>query len=143
MTQPDNTSAVLLIEAHDDTRVRYEHALRDAGFDADAIAEYSTALRVLAQLRPSVIVAGFHRDTRDECLAFCQRLKADSRMRAIPIVLVSGSIDQDDLQRAMDISLLALAVPPLDGSKLVGAVKGVLAAQPSVLMPVIERRHAS
>lgn len=127
----DSTAPVLLIEGHDESRRRHEDTLREAGFAVNSVSDCGAALQVLADLVPRLVVLSFDPQTRDECLALCLQLKADPRTRDVPVILASARIDESDLRFAMDVSVLAVAVPPLDGTKLASAVKGVLAVRPT------------
>ena len=126
-----STATIILVEPHDDSRWRYETALRDAGFDVRAVAECGAAALMLSSFVPSLLIASFDERTHDDCIALCLHVKTDPRTRAVPIILASPSVDEGDVRRATDISVLAVAVPPNDGTKLASAVKGVLAARPT------------
>jgi two-component system, chemotaxis family, chemotaxis protein CheY len=105
----------------------YADALRNAGFTVVMTPDCTVALYALSEVTPQIVVASFHPGTHDECLVFCERLKSDSRTRAIPILLTSENINRDDLQRATDISVLGVSIGPQDGAKMTSAVRGVLA----------------
>ena len=81
----------------------------------------------VGEITPQIVIASFDPRTHDECFAFCERLKADTRRKTIPILLTSAIINGEDLQRATDMSVLGLTVGPHDGAKMLAAVKGVLA----------------
>jgi CheY-like chemotaxis protein len=121
------SSVVLLIEPNDDSRAVYAAALRKAGFTVVATPDCASGLYAVAEVTPQVVIAGYNLRTRDECLAFCERLKAESRTRAIPILLTSETINGDDLQRATDMKVLGIAVGPHDEAKMTAAVRAVLA----------------
>jgi len=121
------SSVVLLIEPNEDSRHVYADALRDAGFTVVMAPDCAAGRYALAEVTPQIVIASFNRQTHDECLAFCERLKADSRTRAIPILLTSETINGDDLRRATDISVLGLSIGQQDGAKMISAVRGVLA----------------
>lgn len=120
--------ALLLIDPGDETRALHADALRHVGFDVLAVDDCETALEALTTLTPQLIIASFNPRTREECLAFCERLKADPRTRSVPILLTSHAINRDDLRRATDTSALVLSLAsPLDHMKLTSAVRGMLA----------------
>jgi CheY-like chemotaxis protein len=124
------SSVVLLIEPTDEPRTVYADALRGSGFTVIVVPDCQAALYALAELTPQIIIVSFDSRTHDESLAFCGRLKADSRTRAIPILLMSEAIDGDDLRRANEMKVLGVTVGRRDGAKITGAVQGVLAASP-------------
>jgi len=121
------SSVVLLLEPNDDSRTEYTASLRAAGFTVVATPNCAVAHYALAEITPQIVIASFDPRTHVECLAFCERLKSDARTRVIPILLTSATINDDDLQRATEMSVLGLTVGPHDGAKMLAAVKGVLA----------------
>jgi CheY-like chemotaxis protein len=121
------TSVVLLIEPTDQSRTVYADALRGSGYIVVGVPDCTAALSALAELTPHIIIVGFDPRTHDECLAFCARLKADPRTVAIPTLLMSETIDGEDLHRATDMKVLGVTVGQRDAAKITGAVRGVLA----------------
>ncbi len=96
----------------------YAAALRKAGFIVVATPDCAAGLYALAEVPPQVVIVSFDLHTHDECLAFCERLKAESRTRAIPILLTSETFTGDDLQRPTDMKVLGIAVGPHDQAKM-------------------------
>ena len=121
------SSVVLLIHPDDHSRAVYGDALRNAGFTVVTAPDCAAGLYALSEVTPQIVIASFDSYTHDECLAFCERLEGDSRTRAIPILLTSETLDGTDLQRAMDMKVLGIAIGPHDEAKITGAVRGVLA----------------
>ena len=120
------SGVVLLIRPDDNSRAVYGNALRNAGFTVIMAPDYAAGLYALTEVTPQIVIVSFDPHTHDECLAFCERLKADSRTRAIPMLLTSETADGADLQRAMDMKVLGIAIGPHDEAKITGAVRGVL-----------------
>lgn len=119
---------ILLIDPSTESRALHADALRRDGFNVVAVADCDVALKVLtAPTLPQLIVTSFDIHTREECLAFCERLNSDVRTRTVPVLLTSEYIDRDDMVRATDLRVLTVTVAPRDGAKLTGAVRGVLA----------------
>ena len=123
----ETSGVVLLIHPDDNSRAVYADALRNAGFTVVMAPDCAAGLYAISEVTPQIVVASFDRHTHDECLVFCERLKGDSRTRAIPILLTSETIDGADLQRATDMKVLGIAIGPHDEAKITGAVRGVLA----------------
>ena len=137
----DTSGLVLLIEPNDDSRAIYSDALRRAGFTVVMAPACAAGLYALAEITPQIVIASFDPRTRDECLAFCERLKSNSRTRAIPILLKTETINGDDLRRATEISVLGVSIGPQDGAKITSAVRGVLAvAEGPASLPQPERK---
>ena len=87
-----SASTVLLIEPNETSRTSYADALRHSGFTVVVVPESTTALDSLAEVNPHIVIARFDRHTHDGCVALCERLKADSRTQAIPILFTSAGI---------------------------------------------------
>ena len=121
------SSVVLLIEPNEKSGAAYGDALRGSGFTVVLVPDTATALYALTEITPQIVIARFDPRTHDECLAFCERLKGESRTRDIPILLTSDTVSGDDLQRATNISVLGVSIGPHDGGKMTSAVRGVLA----------------
>jgi CheY-like chemotaxis protein len=137
---PGASTIVLLIEPKDESRAVHADALRRAGFTVIAVPDCAAGLYAVAEVTPQIVVASYNPRTRDECFAFCERLKDGSRTKAIPVLLTAETITTDDLQRATDMKVLGVAAGPDDEVKITGAVRGVLAvAQTRVTMPRRER----
>ena len=120
-------SVILLIEPQDDLRAAYAASLRASGFTVVDAPDCAVAHYALAEITPQIVVVSFEPRTHEECIAFCERLKADTRTSTIPILLTSATINGDDLQRATPISVFGLTLGPHDGAKMLAAVKGALA----------------
>jgi CheY-like chemotaxis protein len=122
-------ASILLVEPHDHLRDAYTEALRDAGFNVTAVARLTEAFAIGPKLRPSVIVANLDPQPREELLSYVEKLQADRRTLAKPVLLMSEHVERHDLQFATDVGALIVAVGPFDKEKLVATVQGVLAAQ--------------
>ena len=108
----------------------YADALRAADLDVADVNDDERALQLAALTRPRVIAAGFDASTRAIRLAFCRAIRGDARTAGIPVLLLQAAdATPDDVGLATDAGVLVLSVPPDDGTKLVAAINGVLAAQ--------------
>jgi CheY-like chemotaxis protein len=117
-----------LVDPNLDSGAHHADALRRNGYSVVVVADCDAALIALTRLTPRVIIVNFDSRTRDHCLAFCDRLKADVQTRAVPVLLTSDAINRDDLRRATNTKALVLSLgSPLDEMKLTSAVRGVLA----------------
>ena len=119
---------VLLIEPDEKSSTVYADALRGSGFTVVVVPDTAEAADALMEIAPQIIIARFDPRTHDECFALCERLKADARTTAIPLLLTSAGMSANDLERATHISVLGVSIGPRDGGKITSAVRGVLAA---------------
>jgi CheY-like chemotaxis protein len=122
-----HSAHVLLLDARNIERIRYADTLRSAGLLVTALADAETAYRVAVERQPRVIIACVNGANRNDRLAFCRRLKADPRTQTIPTLLASTTLSAEDIRLATASGALAIAVSPNDGTKLVSAIRGVLA----------------
>jgi CheY-like chemotaxis protein len=139
----DTSSVVLLIEPKDESRAAHTDALRGAGFTVVAVADCRAGLYALSELTPQIIVASVNPETHDECLTLCERLRADPRTKAVPILLTAETITTEGLERAADMKVLGIAVGPHDEAKITGAVRGVLAVSAEHTSMSPPERHVS
>jgi PleD family two-component response regulator len=103
--------------------------LREAGLEVVKRSDSGSALETVRKVRPRVIIASFDSQTREDRLTFCRTVKADPSTTRIPIVLAATDQREDDTALATDPGVLVVTMVERDVSKLVAAVKGVLAAQ--------------
>jgi CheY-like chemotaxis protein len=122
-------TSLLLFESDDNARAAYVQALREAGcmvaIATDSAHAYESAIANV----PDVIVVGFDTEVRDDRFGLCRRLGAEPRMRQVPILLTSTTVEQRDLELATSTGVLALVLESRDAAKLVSAVRGVVAAR--------------
>ena len=60
---------------------------------------------------------------RVDGLEVLQRVRADARLRRIPVVILSSSREESDLARSWDLGMNAYVVKPVDVDQFFGAVK--------------------
>ena len=78
---------------------------------------------------------------RNDRLSFCRQIKGEPRTRPIPILLMTESLMEHDVELATDPGVLVLTMAPNDVAKLVAAVNGVLAAQRAEPLSASVRRR--
>ena len=121
--------SLLLLEADESARVAYTRALRDAGWTVSMAADSTDAYAAAVAHVPDVIVVGFDDTVREDRYSLCKRLGAHASTRHVPILLTSAAADQRDLELATTTGVLALVLESRDVTKLVSAVRGVVAAR--------------
>ena len=60
---------------------------------------------------------------RMDGLEVLQRIRADEKLRRIPVVILSSSREESDLARSWDLGVNAYVVKPVDVTQFFGAVK--------------------
>ena len=119
---------VLLVEPTDARNQQHSESLARAGFRVSSVqTEEVEVARVLEQ-RPAVIAADLDSAglvmTRD----LARRLRQDREARLIPFVIYGHHLHPQDIEDAARAGALWLQLEPTDGSRLVAAARGLLAA---------------
>ena len=114
MTSVPKTSpvAVLLVEDHADSRQMYAEFLR-LQFTVVEAGDGINALELMAQIRPDVVVTDLALPRMDG-FELVRRMKADERLRDVPVIALSGFSGADHEERARQAgSSLVLQKPCL------------------------------
>jgi two-component system, cell cycle response regulator DivK len=90
---------VLLVEGHEDTRALYALALAASGFDVVAVQDSGEACTRAWEIHPDIIVTDLPMPN-DDGWQFVHNLKQNPRTRDIPVVAVSGYVQQSLCERA-------------------------------------------
>ena len=111
-TGPTNPPTVLLVEDHVDSRQMYAEFLR-IDYTVVEAEDGVCALEVMRETRPDIVVTDLALPRMDgfELMA---RMRADERLRAVPIIALSGYSGGDHEERARQAgSTLVLLKPCL------------------------------
>lgn len=102
MTSVPKTSplAVLLVEDHADSRQMYAEFLR-MQFTVVEAGDGINALEVMAETRPDVVVTDLALPRMDG-FELVRRMKADERLRDVPVIALSGFSGADHEERARE-----------------------------------------
>ena len=104
--------AVLLVEDHADSRQMYAEFLR-LQFTVVEAGDGVNALELMAQTRPDVVVTDLALPRMDG-FELVRRMKADERLRDVPVIALSGFSGADHEERARQAgSSLVLQKPCL------------------------------
>ena len=120
---------VLLAES---AHAEHHHAeiLARAGLRVIRLPAHEVTSALMRDVKPAIIAIEFDGLQPNDGLDLAPRLRADARPRAIPIpVIVYGhGLSAADIERAATGGAMWLQLEPSDGTKLVAAIRGVLAA---------------
>ncbi|MBD9368069.1 response regulator [Xanthomonas sp. XNM01] len=75
-----------------------------------------------ADVDPAVLLLDIKMPRMDG-LEVLQRIRADERLRRLPVVILSSSREESDLARSWDLGANAYVVKPVDVEQFFGAVK--------------------
>lgn len=116
---------VLVVEDDADTLAMYECCLEQSGFRvAEAMTAFS-ALRMLSETVPDVVLADIGLPGMDG-VEFCRRLRQHPVAHSTPAVAVTGWAMATDLQRAREAGYNSVLVKPCDPAVLVQEIHRLL-----------------
>ncbi|HSO43593.1 MAG TPA: diguanylate cyclase, partial [Rhodospirillales bacterium] len=122
------THVVLLVD--DDAVVRFmaHEALEDAGFTVAETDNGASALEMLVEVRPSVIMLDIVMPGMDG-FAACAAIRATSIGAHIPVVMMTGLDDDDSINRAFEAGATTFITKPLSLAILVHRLRYVVRTQ--------------
>ena len=122
---PPTRPLVLFIEGHIDTRALYSLALSAMGFDVVAARDGDDAYRRAWDAHPDIVVTDLAMPGYD-AWRFLQDLKDDPDTRDIPVVAVTGHVEQSIRERAERDGFAAFVPKPCPPDTLALELRRVL-----------------
>jgi two-component system, cell cycle response regulator DivK len=126
--EPSPRPLVLVIDGHEDTRALYSLALSAMGFDVVAARDGDDAYRRAWDAHPDIVVTELVMPDYDGW-RFLQDLKDDPDTRDIPVVAVTGNVDQSIRERADRDGFAAFFPKPCLPHTLASGLRRVLDRQ--------------
>ncbi len=120
------SKTVLTVDDSRTMRDMLRVALSSAGYSVIQAEDGQHGLDVLAGANPDVIITDINMPRLDG-FGFIEGVRGDSRMRAVPILVLSTESDTEKKQRARAAGATGWIVKPFDPVKLVDAVRRVAA----------------
>jgi DNA-binding response OmpR family regulator len=99
--------------------------LRRSGFEVARAPDGLEALQMLEKEAFDLVISDIDMPGANG-FELCQRLRADARWREAPVILMSGSIEEDQEQRAMQAGATAFIKKPFSAQILLAKVKACL-----------------
>ena len=117
----------VLVTAEDDEDIRMvvTRSLRKAGHEVIAVADGVQGLAAVREHRPDAVITDVDMPHMTG-LQLCQEIRRDPELRHIPVVVVSGSLDEDD-SSAFAAGVPAIVPRPFVARVLVRRLAQVLA----------------
>lgn len=117
---------VLLVEDDDDSREVMAEVLAGAGYSVHSVASGPEALRTLAEASVDVVIT----DLGMPGMGGLEMARAAKQIApTVPVVLVTGWTERQDVARARGREVDAVLVKPIDPDELTGVVASSLAAR--------------
>jgi PAS domain S-box-containing protein len=120
---------VLIIEPHDDTRFLYTVLFEEAGYAVSAVADGPTAIALVQQSLPDVVVMELV-VPRADGFEILRRLRETSLTADIPAIVVTASLHFDLPERAQASGAVLVLAKPTSVDALLSALDDVMAMIP-------------
>lgn len=118
---------ILVVEDHEDNRQILRDLLGSAGFEMLEAGDGESALRVAAAEQPDLILMDVQLPILDGYEA-TRRLKADPRLKAIPIIVVTSYALSGEEVRARNAGCDAYVAKPYSPRQLLAKIRTYLPA---------------
>ena len=125
-TQPSNSPMKILIVEDSPTQAqRLRHILEQQGYEVGVAGNGRLALEMAPQFQPALIISDVIMPEMDG-YELSRRIKANSDLRDIPIILVTTMSDPEDVIRGLECGADNFVLKPYDEHYLLGRVRYVL-----------------
>lgn len=121
-----NYKKILIIEDDEDIQTVIQYNLRKAGFPNISSAEDGlTGFKMVAELKPDIILLDLMMPGLDG-LSLCRRVKADSTLAAIPIIILTAKSSESDIVAGLEAGADDYVVKPFSLKVLIARIKSAL-----------------
>ena len=119
---------VLIVEDEPDVLLLLENRVRAAGHDVESVTDGETAIEILAERRPAVIVLDWIMP-RVSGIDVLERLRVDDPEHAVKVLMLTAKSQQSDIDRAYAAGADDYIVKPFSSRDLIERI-AVLADAP-------------
>jgi CheY-like chemotaxis protein len=126
---PESSPLVLIVDDDHDTRRMYDLGLSLLGATVVAAASADEAFALACALGPDAVVTDASLGQGDDGYALAERLKADPRTAAVPVLMVTGWGGGEHGARAQRAGCVALLVKPCPPDVVFQQVQSAVAAR--------------
>lgn len=119
---------VLIVEDEPDVLLLLENRVRAAGHDVESVTDGETAIEILAERRPAVIVLDWMMP-RVSGIDVLERLRVDDPEHAVKVLMLTAKSQQTDIDRAYAAGADDYIVKPFSSRDLIERI-AVLADAP-------------
>src|SRR5918994_1497543 len=120
----ERTSRVLVVEDERDVAELLRYNLAKEGFDVVVAPHGSDALRAAREQQPDIILLDIMVPQLNGW-EVCRRLKEDPETRAIPIIMVTGRVEEGDKVLGFEVGADDYVTKPFSPRELVARVRAV------------------
>jgi two-component system cell cycle response regulator len=123
---PQLKTRVLLVEDSPTQAAELQYLLESEAFAVTVARDGNEALESLAGTLPALVISDVLMPGLDG-YELCRRMKADARLRQIPVVLLTTLSEPDDIFKGLDCSADHYAIKPYEGPALISRLQAILA----------------
>jgi len=125
MQAPAIPVRILIVEDSPTQAQRLQHILEQQGYEVGIAGNGRLALDMTAQFRPALIISDVIMPEMDG-YELSRRIKADTDLREIPVILVTTMSDPQDVIHGLECGADNFVLKPYDENYLLGRVRYVL-----------------
>lgn len=123
----ETTRHILLVEDNEVNRNMLTRRLERAGHTVITAADGETALNVMREEQPAVVLMDMNLPVKDGWTA-CREAKGDEAIRDIPIIALTAHAMEEDKARALAAGCTDFATKPVDFPALLSVIAAALNA---------------
>ena len=123
----ETTGQILLVEDNEVNRNMLTRRLERAGHTVITAPDGETALSVMREKHPAVVLMDMNLPVKDGWTA-CQEAKVDEAIRDIPIIALTAHAMEEDKARALAAGCTDFATKPVDFPALLSVIEAALNA---------------
>lgn len=116
---------LLIVEDSPTQALKLEQLLRTAGYAVASAGDGEAALAYLKEHKPALIVSDIVMPRMDG-YEMCRRIKADERLRGLPVLLLTSLSDFNDVLLGLEAGADSFATKPYDGPRLLSRINNIL-----------------
>jgi CheY-like chemotaxis protein len=117
---------ILVVEDSPTQAVRLEQMLTAHGYGVRVVHDGHQALAALAEQQPTLVLSDVNMPTMDG-YALCRQIKADKRLRQIPVILLTSLTDPEWLAQSRAAGADNFITKPYDDKCLISRIHFTLA----------------
>lgn len=119
---------VLIVEDEPDVLLLLENRVRAAGHEVESATDGETAIDILGELRPAVVVLDWMMP-RISGIEVLERLRADDPEHAVKVLMLTAKSQQSDIDRAYSAGADDYIVKPFSSRDLIERIAALIDAR--------------
>jgi two-component system alkaline phosphatase synthesis response regulator PhoP len=124
-TEPARMGRVLVVEDEPDVAELIRYNLQKEGWEVVAAANGADALRRTREVRPDLILLDIMIPQLNGW-EVCRRLKQDTDTRAVPVIMLTGRVDEGDKVLGFELGADDYVTKPFSPRELIARVRAVI-----------------